>query len=113
MEINYTDNLISISISKIEKNICNNFLENYEKLYLNMTGEKTKTLQFIEEENCQVVEYKTLLKFVIKTFSKFVEHHNTFIKNIEFLFRTVSLKKLCKQIFLIYPPQQPYKLISI
>ena len=78
-----------------------------------MTGEKMKTLQFIEEENCQIIEYKTLLTFVTTFFFKFKQYHNTFIKNIEFIFRTDALKKICRQIFLIYPPRHEYKIISI
>ena len=78
-----------------------------------MTGEKMKTLQFIEEENCQIIEYKTLLTFVTTFFFKFKQYHNTFIKNIEFIFRTKALRDICKPIFLIFPPQQEYKIIFI
>jgi len=111
MEINYKENLISIKINKIDNNICSKFIEEYNNLYLNMNKEKIKTLQFIEEKDCKIVEYKAFLMLVTIIFTKFKKYHDNFIKNIEFIFRTEALNKICRQIFLIYPPQQEYKII--
>ena len=91
MEINYKEDLISIKISKIDNNICR---------------------KFIEEKDCKIVEYKAFLMLVTITFKKFKKYHDYFIKNIEFIFRTEALNKICRQVFLIYPPQQEYKIIS-
>ena len=113
MDINFSNNEITIFLTKISQDTINNFIENYRKLYEQLPVGRIYLLRSIEGEGLTVSNMILLMRFVKVLYNDFKKIHDEYINKLEFVFISQHYYSIFQGIFTLFPPKQKYEILFV